>query len=609
MHSSSRSNAPTTDIVRVSLQLPSSQQRSDQLTASDSPHVQSQDWNDFFFQSDLGHTLDNTDGLVTLTNEPINIQQPEILDHMMSDVHQNFFNDLSSTDPQSQTGERSLNPSENATAQLCGLTGDMDPYLLRRYRYNKDAEFTFSKLSIRTTQDTFIPVQFLLSTNDLSAESRAETELYNETSQCERNNLSNLVTAEIGARLIQLFFRFVSPQFPILSFTEPPDPTQAPVHLLASIYSISQPFATYDDRLCIDFAYKTPSAQQLFNIAWRSLNKSIHTPTVATVQAALILLLQPPTNELVLDSAFKWALVGSTVSAAQTLGLHLDAEKWSLPTDEVLLRRRLSWAVYSFDKWFALSLGRPSHISVDNWLVDHLTIGDLGHALSSEEIRFCLEFSRLTQILDKVLTQLYSLRAVALLTNNSKATLTISRELLKELTAWYQGLDATFHTNSLENLSNDPDPRFSVHLGYHAVKIIILRALLRPFYHADATPPQDPEQQAEWYSARAHCRLGAKTGANAALGTASLLRASQYQAFWAPWCKTHFALITNLLFFLSITNSPEEAPEGLATLDQARQLYRVQARSFSLVRFALLRIDAVFWVGLDTVINKDLEPS
>ena len=86
-------------------------------------------------------------------------------------------------------------------------------------------------------------------------------------------------------------------------------------------------------------------------------------PTIATIQAGLILLLRAPVEELVLDSAFKWTLLGTVVSASQSIGLHLDARSWKLPQEEVLLRRRISWTVFAFDKWLALSLGRPCHIN------------------------------------------------------------------------------------------------------------------------------------------------------------------------------------------------------------------------------------------------------
>ena len=205
------------------------------------------------------------------------------------------------------------------------------------------------------------------------------------------------------------FFKFVCPQFPILSSSSPPDPATSSVHLLASIYCIGQQFASYDDRLCIDYAYRPPSSHALFNIAWKSINRSMHAPTIETVQSGLILLLRSPANELVLDSAFKWSLLGSVLSTAQTVGLHLDASHWRLPQEELLLRKRLSWAVFAADKWLALSLGRPSHINASDWLVTELVSEDLEEAASdmrSEATSICLQFSRLTNLLEKVLTQL-----------------------------------------------------------------------------------------------------------------------------------------------------------------------------------------------------------
>jgi len=323
-----------------------------------------------------------------------------------------LFIEMFNTSPLPQTRERSLDDLGDMTAQFCGSTGDMDPFVLRRYRYNENGEFNFSKLSVRNIQDEDLPVQFLLSPRELSLETRNETELVNDhisTSDEPRIQLNALIQIETGSRLIKLFFDFIQPQIPLLSVNNTPSPHHAPVELLAAIYCISQQFATYDDRLCIDFAYKLPSAQKLFNIAWRGLNRSLVSPTIATVQTMLILLLKSPTNDLVLDSAFKWSLVGTVVSTAQNIGLHLDSKEWNLPKHEALLRRRLSWAVFAFDKWFATSLGRPSHINSNDWLVDRLEISDLQlkTTLNIEvETSWCLQLSQLTVILDEVLADL-----------------------------------------------------------------------------------------------------------------------------------------------------------------------------------------------------------
>lgn len=388
-------------------------------TTPNSFQLQNLDWDDLFFAengtrepSDLDIGFD----LEALVDEPPQPSQIGVVDRGNFDQETNdyclsFLDEMLKASPQPQTQERSLDNLPGVTAQLCGLTGDMDPYVLRRYRYNDNGEFCFSKLSIRTVQDSTIPVQFLLSPKDLSLDSTLEAELEEGdglSAENERDRLSDLIPNGIGKRLIGLFFRFVAAQFPILSKSEPPDPESAPIHLLAAIYSIALPFATYDDRLCIDFAYKAPSTRKLFNLAWKSLNRSLHAPTVTTVQSALILLLRPPANELVLDSAFKWALLGTLVSTAQTIGLHLDVSNWRLPKHELLLRKRLSWAVFAFDKWFALSLGRPSHINSNDWLIIQLKASDIEdeYEAFSPDTSLCLQLSHLTLILDRVLVDL-----------------------------------------------------------------------------------------------------------------------------------------------------------------------------------------------------------
>jgi len=65
----------------------------------------------------------------------------------------------------------------------------------------------------------------------------------------------------------------------------------------------------------------------------------------------------------------------------------------------------------------------------------------------------------------------------------------------------------------------------------------------------------------------------------------------------------------NMLCFLTITSSAEESTEALSLLNQARQIYRVQSRSFAVIKFALLRTDALFWIGLDELINKQADLS
>lgn len=174
--------------------------------------------------------------------------------------------------------------------------------------------------------------------------------------------------------------------------------------MLAAIYSITQPFTLFDDYLSIELAYSPPSPHALTNLAWRSLNDEISEPTIFSVQTALILLLQPSKNPLLLESPLKWSLLGLTVSMAQTLGLYLDPSAWNLPAEEIETRRRLSWLVWAVDKWFAFSLGRPSHISRNDWLITDLNPSNDATDHSNEP--YTTHFARLTNILDTILTEL-----------------------------------------------------------------------------------------------------------------------------------------------------------------------------------------------------------
>lgn len=211
-----------------------------------------------------------------------------------------------------------------------------------------------------------------------------------------------------GLILLKSFFRFVNPQFPVLSRTNKPCPRSSPTHLLAAIYSITQPFTVFDDKLSIELAYSHPSQQTLSNIAWRSLNDEISEPTILSLQAALIMLLQPPSNPLLLESPLKWALLGLVVSMAHTLGLYLDPTAWNLPPDEIESRKRLAWLVWAADKWNAFSLGRPSHISRNDWMIIDFDMEQtpLSDPADQSGQFYTTQFSKLTLILDIILTDL-----------------------------------------------------------------------------------------------------------------------------------------------------------------------------------------------------------
>lgn len=125
-----------------------------------------------------------------------------IMDELMLSIYEG--QGLSHIEPSPALGPPSLDNHPSLSSQLCGLTGDMDPYVLRHYRFDARAEFPFSKLAIRSVQDTEMPVQFLLSKPELSNESKAPNNLETPFAKDALPELSQIVAPEIGERLIQL---------------------------------------------------------------------------------------------------------------------------------------------------------------------------------------------------------------------------------------------------------------------------------------------------------------------------------------------------------------------------------------------------------------------
>jgi hypothetical protein len=72
-----------------------------------------------------------------------------------------------------------------------------------------------------------------------------------------------------------------------------------------------------------------------------------------------------------------------------------------------------------------------------------------------------------------------------------------------------------------------------LHLGYHATRTILFRAIMRPFHDEDRT--RTSTDQAEFEVARGQVRAGVKTCAAAFTAYIKELNAGDSQAFW-PFC-------------------------------------------------------------------------
>jgi hypothetical protein len=132
-----------------------------------------------------------------------------------------------------------------------------------------------------------------------------------------------------------------------------------------------------------------------------------------------------------------------------------------------------------------------------------------------------------------------SLRAVSAISKDFRLTMSRAYPFMEILTAWHANLPSSLAMEQKLEGSPTADGSASLHLAYQSVKILILRALLRPFNNPHHLVTES-ERGNEWFAARTQIRKIASAEADAALNLVSSLRPEHYQAFWAP-CMFHIS--------------------------------------------------------------------
>ncbi|CAO2655135.1 Nn.00g101990.m01.CDS01 [Neocucurbitaria sp. VM-36] len=498
-----------------------------------------------------------------------------------------------------------LDANDGLNPQVLGYSGDMDPYLLQNYRYDLSGAFKFKQLSIHSVCQGNVPTQFLLSQPGLFSGSRQEMGIRQIPPDASREKLEALVSVDTGVRLIAMFRRFILPQYPIFSDSLFPNPQSSPPYLLAAIYMVAQPFARSDDVLSIELAYETLDNQALFKFVDEALQYEAHNPNLSVVQTLLLLVLRPSTNHVVLESSFKWSLHGALVSTSQSLGLHYDPSSWNIAHWQIALRRRISFTIFALDKWLATSLGRPPLITRDTWLVTSPTTAD-GYAssMSPELWSAHVCYAKLGPLLGDVLTKLFSLRAINELASDIRRTLDVSKTLLEELSDWHEESVQPLHEHSGEAASL---PTICA-LGHHYVQITIFRAIMRPFLttsktNTDTTAAVNQESR-DQQDVMGFARKGVRSSTTAAANFVKSLTEEHFHMFWPHWSQVAFSSICFLDLMMAISSpDTQEAITWFRDLHIARKEMRLKATMLPVLRLGLLRIDAVFWKGVEKVLQ------
>ncbi|OOF95826.1 hypothetical protein ASPCADRAFT_506649 [Aspergillus carbonarius ITEM 5010] len=460
-------------------------------------------------------------------------------------------------------------------------------------------------------------------------------------------NMENLCTYFI----ILVFFIVSRSQFDLAAAGTVPDQStvqRTPVCLLAAIYASAQPFAKFDDYLCLLNAYTPPPTDLLWHMVLELVLRETHTPHLATLQAGILYLHRPvpATETMVADSGFLWSWVGMLVGTATSLGLQLDCRPMGLPLWERRIRRRLWWALYAEDKWRSLLMGRPSYIGTDEWDVSDLDDEDFTLSESicaalqplptqvSREVLCAQPFQQFTQlcrIADEVQQSLYTLRASQRLASDFHGTLAIAGPLLQQLKEWSAHLPAHVSQHNPHTAPSISSPVRRPHFACSLLEIFIFRALLQPMVRSATPPPlreetrEPPGFTDEFTDLLAQLfevdeiepslaiDLSDQNGmGSAVLRTAescadnmvrmvSEMGSADLSGFWHSWARIAFATVSNFLLLLVVqAPTKDHALRAKARLNPWRHALRTQSSGCSMMNLGLIRLEGPLWAGLSS---------
>lgn len=410
-----------------------------------------------------------------------------------------------------------------------------------------------------------------------------------------------------GKVLIDIFFKFVHPYYPILheqifmeKYSRSYRELSAP--LLASIYSLSLQWWDFHPKL-IGYA-KPDVTSQLNDIALRNFFEMIERPKLSMVQTGLLIL------RCRSECTNNWVLSSTVVALAEELGLGVDCQDWKLPRWERGLRRRLAWAIWAQDKWAALIESRhPILVLGRNWLVKLLTEEDfpaeslvinssrgqdntsnMANALGNissydmsptneDFVDGTLMFKRLVSlsvILGEILETFYT-EGAAQLTVKIEQVLKLAKPLQLKSREWYHSLPPQLSMNQFTPRKFNANATLT--LAYFAVEITLHRKII-------STLNQETPKELVHV-----CRTAAKTRLVAAVEFVRDLKNEHVNAFWYTCSTGNLMLIGTFAALLYVTARTKD--EALVFRDCLRNyvwVLRVGSKSFEKAGNALSRI-------------------
>jgi len=335
----------------------------------------------------------------------------------------------------------------------------------------------------------------------------------------------NLPPIEEQERLLQLYFTYVHPVFPVVhkslfmaqfnaskysppkaesppddvSWSSTPTPprtdpaSQVPRVLLLSMLAIAARYTTKNVEGPPPKGQMWEGGSSYLNEARELLNKTIHQSRPSTCQALLIL----GHREFGIGSMEQgWLYIGSAIRMAQDLGLNRNADKWQyrgndlFTSQEKQMRKQLWFACVIADEYSAVYMGRPVAIGENDfdtllpdvdqreedepWTPAHCDPMQIDHVPVPGRIMSCFRATAsLGVIVGSIVTQIYPVKC----TGRSSRTKSLA-DLESRLDQWYIDLPDGLRCDTTSKRVIPPPHILFLHIKYWGAVLLLHRAFL-----------------------------------------------------------------------------------------------------------------------------------
>lgn len=509
---------------------------------------------------------------------------------------------VSTTDPAAAP----LLPAGFDTLAFLGPSGDHDPHLMQYYSpVNKVSDpylVKFFNMTMRkASTDPAFPQNFLAIRDE-------RPQMAKETLRQQQHARLKELTKDFDDRLINIFFRFIYPTYPIVDQREflrayREDRSTIDVALLSGIYAISCIWWKYDKFELCQKHIPQGIYDRLYGECRAAVEQNLQYPTLGTMQGLLLLAQKNISSDIIPTTLASSIDISVTVATAHRLGLHLDCSSWPIPAPEKRLRKRLWTVTYLVEKWNSANLGVPSLLSERNttWPREYSEPAGAG-------LELFVQLTRLTTILDEVVQEFYSVRDYAARYADHKTTISKVETYMKKLHDWRNQLSEPLkNTNHYEQ--GEPSKNGILHLAEVTIAILLLRLKIHPLCTSDGSAADGGASGIDRHTA-AKYRQQAWTTIQRVITYTTAIDHWHLHSFWHSMTSLNFCTVVSFFILFKVTaTSSKEHKEALDAFRKWQTALQRLAGSWDGVKLATVKINAIYSFGKIPEDDEDKEES